>query len=93
MTRRVPKMSTDAEAEAFLDQDLTDLEFSQFKPVRFEFEKKAAQLNMRVPQPLLDAVKERAKSRGIPYTRYIRELIERDVSRRDVPARTPAKSS
>ncbi|HTV32939.1 MAG TPA: CopG family antitoxin [Methylocella sp.] len=36
---------------------------------------------MRVPQPLLDAVKNRAKARGIPYTRYIRELMECDVSR------------
>ena len=34
---------------------------------------------MRVPQPLLDAVKVRAKAMGMPYTRYIRELIERDV--------------
>jgi predicted DNA binding CopG/RHH family protein len=38
-------------------------------PVRFEFEPKAAQINMRVPQSLLDALKERAKRRGIPYTR------------------------
>ena len=49
--------------------------------MRFEFEKKAAQLNMRVLRLLLDAVKDRAKARGIPYTRYIRELMERDVSR------------
>lgn len=81
MKRMVPKLTTDAEAEAFLAQDLSDLDFSQFKPVQFEFEKKAAQLNMRMPQPLLDAVKSRAKARGIPYTRYIRELLERDVSR------------
>ena len=62
--------------------DLTEYDLSDFKPVRFEFEKKAAQLNMRVPRPLLDAVKDRAKSRGIPYTRYIRELMERDMSDR-----------
>lgn len=77
-----PVFRTDEEAEKFVDTaDLAEFDFSQFKPVRFEFEKKAAQLNMRVPQPLLDAVKNRAKARGIPYTRYIRELIERDVSR------------
>jgi hypothetical protein len=28
---------------------------------------------MRVPKPLLAAVKARAKARGIPYTRFIRE--------------------
>jgi predicted DNA binding CopG/RHH family protein len=79
-TRKVPVLRTDEEAEAFLMQDLSDLDFSQFKPMHFEFEKKEAQVNMRVPQPLLDAVKDRAKARGIPYTRYIRMLMERDVS-------------
>jgi predicted DNA binding CopG/RHH family protein len=75
-------MTTDEEAEAFLDQDLSDLDFSQFKPVRFEFERKSAQLNMRIPQSLLNAVKVKANERGIPYTRYIRELMERDVAGR-----------
>jgi predicted DNA binding CopG/RHH family protein len=60
MPRRVPKLTTDEEAEAFLDQDLSDLNFSQFKTVHFEFEKKAAQLNMRLPPAPLKAVKERA---------------------------------
>ena len=73
-------MTTDEEAEAFLMQDLSDLDFSQFKRMHFEFEKKEAQVNMRVPQPLLDAVKGRAKALGIPYTRYIRMLMERDVA-------------
>ena len=77
--RKVPEFTSDEEAEAFLDQDLSGLDFSQFKPVSFEFAAKAAQINMRVPQPLLDAVKSRAKARGVPYTRYIRELMERDV--------------
>jgi predicted DNA binding CopG/RHH family protein len=80
MSRKLPRIRTDEEAEAFLAQDLSDLDFSQFKPMHFEFEKKAAQLNMRVPQPLLDAVKDRARARGIPYTRYIRMLLEQDVS-------------
>ena len=39
MIRKVPDFKTDAEAENFLDQDLSDLDYSQFKPVRFEFEK------------------------------------------------------
>ncbi len=79
MTRRIPEFRSDEEAAAFIEQDLSDLDFSQFKPVSFEFAAKAAQINMRVPQPLLDAVKFRARARGVPYTRYIRELIERDV--------------
>ena len=38
---------------------------------------------MRVPQSLLDALKERARQRGIPHTRFIRELMEREVARQD----------
>jgi predicted DNA binding CopG/RHH family protein len=56
-------------------------------PVQFEFEPKSAHVNMRVPKPLLDAVKERARLRGIPYTRFIRQLMEREVSDRGKPHR------
>ena len=134
MKRKVPRLTTDEEAEAFLAQDLSDLDFSQFKParfelekerepardgperdheeenpdlesdegaerfvetadltehdlsqfkpVRFEFEKKAARVNMRLPETLLKAVKERAEARGIPYQRFIREALEQAVSRK-----------
>lgn len=77
--RKVPRLRTDEEAEAFLMQDLSDLDLSQFKRHHFEFERKEAQVNMRVPQSLLDSVKDKAKAQGIPYTRYIRLLMERDV--------------
>lgn len=85
MKRKVPKMTTDQETIAFLEQDLSDLDFAQFKPVTFEFQSKAAQLNLRVPQSLLDAVKTRAKAEGIPYTRFIRRLMEQAVSRAAKP--------
>lgn len=55
MSRRVPELHTDAEAEAFLDQDLSDLDFDEFKPTRFEFGPKGARVNMRLPQPLPEA--------------------------------------
>jgi len=87
MKRKVPKMTTDEEAEAFLEQDLSDLDFSQFKPVRFEFQAKAARLNMRLPVPLLDAVKAKAKARGVPYTRLIREVLEQATAQPDKPRR------
>lgn len=78
--KKVPRLKTDKEAEAFLAQDLSELDFSQFKPARFEFEKKDQQINMRVPKPLLAALKTRAKARGIPYTRFIRETLERAMA-------------
>jgi predicted DNA binding CopG/RHH family protein len=80
MKTKVPRLRTDRQAEAFLAQDLSNLDFSQFKPAHFEFEKKEEQINMRVPKPLLAAVKARAKARGIPYTRFIRETLEQAVT-------------
>jgi predicted DNA binding CopG/RHH family protein len=80
--RKVPKFKSDAEAEAFLEKDLSDLDFSQFKPMRFEFEKKTARVNMRLPEKLLKAVKARATARKIPYQRFIRESLERAVATR-----------
>jgi len=77
MKKKVPRLKTDKQAEAFLERDLSGLDFAQFKPVRFEFERKSDQINMRVPKALLEAVKARAKARGIPYTRFIREALER----------------
>ena len=74
--RKVPRLKSDAEAEKFLGQDLSDLDFSQFKPVRFEFEKKDVRLNMRVPERMMRALKQRARVRGIPYQRLIREALE-----------------
>lgn len=84
MKRKVPRLKTDKEAEEFLAQDLSDLDFSQFKPARFEFEKKDEQINMRVPKSLLDALKKRAKARGIPYTRLIRETLEQAMNTKEL---------
>jgi len=80
MKKSVPNLKTDEQAEEFLAQDLSELDFSQFRPMHFEFEKKDEQINMRVPQSLLNAVRKRARERGIPYTRYIRETLERAVT-------------
>ena len=35
---------------------------------------------MRLPQNLLDALKIKAQKKGIPYTRYVRLLLEYDVT-------------
>ena len=83
MQKKIPTFETDEEAERFVDTaDLTQYDLSGAKPVQFEFERKGAKINMRVPKPLLDAVKARAKARGIPYTRFIRETLEQAVTRK-----------
>jgi len=79
--KQVPKFHTDADAEMFLEQDLSDLDFKQFKPMHFEIAKKEASLNMRLPVFLLDAVRAKAKAKGIPYSRYVRMILEEDLQR------------
>jgi predicted DNA binding CopG/RHH family protein len=81
MKRKVPQMKTDKDVESFIEQDLSDLDFSQFKSYRFEFENKDARVNMRLPKRQLDAVKAEAKRRGIPYQRLMRELLETGLER------------
>lgn len=76
MKRKVPHFKTDEEMEAFLEQDLSDLDFSQFKPANFEFAPKTERITMRLPSNLLSAVKVSAATKKIPYQRYIRQLIE-----------------
>ena len=80
MKARVPHMTTDAEAEAFLDQDLSNLDFTAFKPVRFELREKDARVNMRLPQGLLDTLKARAEAERVPYQRLMRDLLERGLA-------------
>ena len=77
--QRVPEFKTDDEAAAFLEQDLSTLDFSLFQPMRFEVAKKEAALNMRLPAALLNAVRAKAKAKGIPYARYVRMVLEADL--------------
>ena len=80
MARRVPRLTTDAEAEAFLAQDLSDLDFSLLEPVRFAFERESERINLRVPRPMPNAGKARGRQRGIPYTRLVRDELECEVA-------------
>lgn len=85
MKKPLPVIATDAAAEAFVaEADLTRFDLSAMVPTRFEFAPKAARVNMRLPTPLLDAVKARAKSQGMPYQRFIRQALEQAVGGRKV---------
>jgi predicted DNA binding CopG/RHH family protein len=77
--KKVPDLTTDKDAEAFLQQDLSDLDFSEFKKVNWEAQPKTARINMRLPEGLMTAIKARAKAQGIPYQRLVREALERAV--------------
>jgi len=79
--KKIPTLKTDQETEAFLDQDLSGLDFAQFKTTRFEFAPKSAALHLRLPEALLEGLKGRAKAKGVPYTRYVRMLLENDLAK------------
>ena len=54
MSKKLPTLTSDEEAEAFLDSaDLSEYDLSEMKPAKFEYLKKSAKLN-RLPQRLDD---------------------------------------
>ncbi|MDL2279666.1 BrnA antitoxin family protein [Desulfovibrio sp. OttesenSCG-928-G11] len=82
--KQMPSIKNDTDAEHFIESaDLSEYDLSGFSPVKFEFEAKSATLNMRIPQNLLNAVKVRAEAEGMPYTRYIRMVLEQAVTTRE----------
>ena len=82
MKRQVPRLTTDEAAEAFLEQDLSDLDFVQFKAAQLEFERKDARLTMRVPQLMLDAVKQSAKPGRLKAATMLRSGDDPSIARR-----------
>jgi len=73
-----PELKSDEEAEAFVaNADLSEFDFSDMKPMRFELRRKDKSVSLRLPEPLLDAVRERARREGMPYQRFIRLAVER----------------
>jgi predicted DNA binding CopG/RHH family protein len=75
--KSLPLFSSDDEAEAFVESaDLTRYDLSALTPTQFEFSSKDARVNMRLPAELLDAVKATAARKGMPYQRFIRQVLE-----------------
>ena len=59
--------------------DLSEYDLDEFKPVTFEFQKKSARLELRIPEEQLAVLKKLAKEKGIPHTRLVRQFIEQGV--------------
>ncbi len=83
MKRKLPRFKSDKEAEEFVSKaDLTEYDLSDMKPIRFEFQPKTERVNMRLPRQLLDAVRASAAGKGVPYQRFIRQVLEDAVQRK-----------
>ena len=46
-------------------------------PMRFELRRKDKLVSLRLPEKLLEAVRDRARRAGMPYQRFIRMALER----------------
>ncbi|MEM9990843.1 MAG: CopG family antitoxin [Bacteroidota bacterium] len=82
MVKKIPNFESDDALEAFMEQDLSDYldpEMTNFTQVQFEFLPKDDNVNLRLPSPLLAAVKAQAAQEGIPYQRFIRMVLERNL--------------
>ncbi len=87
MKKKLPRFKNDEEAEEFVDKaDLTEYDLSGMRPVRFEFQPKTERVNMRLPRQLLDAVRASATRAGVPYQRFIRQVLEDAVQRGETSA-------
>ena len=81
-SKKFSALRSDEEAERFVDSaDLSEYDLSEFKPMRFELSKKEASLNMRLPSSLMNAIRAKAEALGIPYSRYVRMVLEAEVQR------------
>ena len=89
MKKKFPDFKSDAEAEAFVESaDLSEYDFSDMVPMRFELKRKDTSISLRLPEELLDAVRINAKRVGIPYQRFMRLAIERAVKPSKHPQHT-----
>jgi predicted DNA binding CopG/RHH family protein len=80
MSKKLPTLTSDEEAEAFLDSaDLSKDDLSDIPPAKFECLKKSAKLNMRLPESLFAAIKAKADAQGDTVPTLLRQVLEADV--------------
>jgi predicted DNA binding CopG/RHH family protein len=80
MKKKFPKFKSDSEAEDFVDNaDLSEYDFSDMMPMKFDLRRKDKTVSLRLPESLLEAVRANAKHIGIPYQRFMRLAIEHAI--------------
>jgi predicted DNA binding CopG/RHH family protein len=78
MRKKLPKLKSDAEAEAFVaGADLTQYDLAGMVAMRFEMQPKNRSVNLRLPEEPLKAIQQQPKRVGLPYQRFIRMALER----------------
>ncbi len=84
MSKKLPALTSDKDAEELLDQDLSKyIRAENLEPFPFEYRPKQKSVNLRISDELLKAVRTAAHRRGIPYQRYIRQALELALRQRE----------
>jgi predicted DNA binding CopG/RHH family protein len=80
MKKQFPEFKSDSEAEKFVETaNLSEFDFSELRPVKFELRRKDKSVSLRLPEELLSEVRNRADRAGMPYQRFMRLAIEKAV--------------
>jgi predicted DNA binding CopG/RHH family protein len=81
MKKKIPAFKSARAAAAFVDKaDLSQYDLSGAQTVRFEMKRKDKSINLRLPEELYDAVRQRATHAGLPYQRFIRLALENAIA-------------
>jgi predicted DNA binding CopG/RHH family protein len=79
MKKTIPAFKTDQEAEGFVaTADLSQFDLKG-RLVTFELRPKNKTVSLRLPDALLEKVRERAAKSGMPAQRFIRLALEKAV--------------
>ncbi len=66
MKKKLPKLTTDKEAEEFIDQDLSKyMDNDDFKLTTFEFAPKTKSITIRISDPLLNFIQSFEKEEKV----------------------------
>jgi predicted DNA binding CopG/RHH family protein len=87
MVKKLPDIKSDEELAEFMEGDLSAyLNPEKFRPIQFSFTPsledlpKTENVHVRFSKQLLQAVKQKAASKGISYQKYIRRVIENSLA-------------
>lgn len=83
MAKKVPRLRTDVEAIRFLDRDLADLDFSQFKPVRFKYPSRTARVSLWLDGDVLDLFRSYGRGYQTRINAVLRVYADRTRAGRD----------
>lgn len=80
--KTIPDFASDEEAELFVESaDLTEFDLSDMTPMHFDFADDRKDVHVRLPASLLDAIKSKAKERGVTSARIIRDALEQALAK------------